>query len=106
MHDQSASRMNGRTRAAVFALCVRRVLITILKSAGIFTRAKVDRYKRREIPSVKCFVMAAREILAHAQFSMRPDAKSVRDISGSPELVEVGRSTVIREDAEPARLRS
>jgi hypothetical protein len=83
MHDQSASRTNGRTRAAVLAMCVRRVLITILKSAGMLPARKVDRYKRREIPAVKLFVLAACEILARAQFSMCLDEEIVRDISGS-----------------------
>jgi hypothetical protein len=38
MHDQSASRISGRTRAAVSAMCVRPLRIMILKSAGNFTR--------------------------------------------------------------------
>jgi hypothetical protein len=39
MHDQSASRISGRTRAAVSAMCVRALRMTVLKSAGNFTRA-------------------------------------------------------------------
>jgi hypothetical protein len=42
MHGQSASRTSGRTKAAVFAMCVQRVLITNLKSAGTITRVNVD----------------------------------------------------------------
>src|SRR5215471_14203719 len=38
MHDHSASRISGRTRAAVPAMCVRTLRITVLKSAGNFTR--------------------------------------------------------------------
>ena len=34
MHDQSASRISGRTQAAVSAMCVRALRITVLKSAG------------------------------------------------------------------------
>jgi hypothetical protein len=38
MHDQSASRISGRTLTAVAAMSVRALRIVVLKSAGNFTR--------------------------------------------------------------------
>jgi hypothetical protein len=38
MHDQSASRISGRTLAAVAAMSVRALRMVVLKSAGNFTR--------------------------------------------------------------------
>ena len=38
MHDQSASRISGRTLAVVAAMSVRALRIVVLKSAGNFTR--------------------------------------------------------------------
>jgi hypothetical protein len=86
MHGQSASRISGRTKAAVSAMCVRSVLIeaySILKSAGILPAANVDEAKRREIQRVKCFVLAPREILAHEQFSICRHCPPRSKISGS-----------------------
>lgn len=34
MHDQSLDRMNGRTLAAVPAICERKLDMTVLKNAG------------------------------------------------------------------------
>ncbi|XIA63294.1 hypothetical protein ACFIOY_29525 [Bradyrhizobium sp. TZ2] len=57
MHDQAASRISGRTRAAVSATCVRAVRITVLKSAGNFTRDKCHDLNAEKIQPVKCFMI-------------------------------------------------
>src|SRR5258707_14524117 len=54
MHDQSASRISGRTRAAVSAMCVRALRITVLKSAGNFTRDECHDLSAEKIQRVKC----------------------------------------------------
>jgi hypothetical protein len=56
MHDQAASRISGRTRAAVSAMCVRAVRITVLKSAGNFTRDEWHDLNAEKIQPVKCFM--------------------------------------------------
>ena len=56
MHDQAASRISGRTRAAVSAMCVRAVRITVLKSAGNFTRNESHDLNAEKIQPVKCFM--------------------------------------------------
>ena len=56
MHDQAASRISGRTRAAVSAMCVRAVRITVLKSAGNFTRDECHDLNAEKIQPVKCFM--------------------------------------------------
>ncbi len=56
MHDQSASRISGRTRAAVSAMCVRALRITVLKSAGNFTRDECHDLNAEKIQRVKCFM--------------------------------------------------
>ena len=56
MHDQSASRISGRTRAAVSAMSVRALRITVLKSAGNFTRDECNDLSAEKIQRVKCFV--------------------------------------------------
>jgi hypothetical protein len=56
MHDQSASRISGRTRAAVSAMCVRALRITVLKSAGNFTRDECHDLSAEKIQRVKCFM--------------------------------------------------
>ena len=56
MHDQSASRISGRTRAAVSAMCVRAVRITVLKSAGDLTRDECHDLNAEKIQPVKCFM--------------------------------------------------
>jgi hypothetical protein len=54
MHDQAASRISGRTRAAVSAMCA--VRITVLKSAGNFTRDECHDLNAEKIQPVKCFM--------------------------------------------------
>ena len=56
MHDQSVSRVSGRTRAAVSAMCVRALRITVLKSAGNFTRDECHDLNAEKIQRVKCFM--------------------------------------------------
>jgi len=56
MHDQAASQISGRTRAAVSAMCVRAVRITVLKSAGNFTRDECHDLNAEKIQPVKCFM--------------------------------------------------
>jgi hypothetical protein len=56
MHDQSASRISGRTRTAVSAMCVRALRITVLKSAGNFTRYEYHDLNAEKIQRVKCFM--------------------------------------------------
>ena len=58
MHDQSASRISGRTRAAVSAMCVRALRITVLKSAGNFTRGECHELSAEKIRRVKCFLLS------------------------------------------------
>jgi hypothetical protein len=69
MHDQAASRISGRTRAAVSAMCVRAVRITVLKSAGNFTRGECHHLNAEEIQPVKCFMFTGAEFVARQQFS-------------------------------------
>jgi hypothetical protein len=56
MHDQAASRISGRTRAAVSAMGVRAVRITVLKSAGNSTRDECHDLNAEKIQRVKCFI--------------------------------------------------
>jgi hypothetical protein len=64
MHDQSASRISGRTRAAVSAICVRVLRITVLKSAGHFTRDEYVDLNAEKIQQVKCFMSRGAEFVA------------------------------------------
>ena len=68
MHDQSASRISGRTRAAVSAMCVRALRITVLKSAGNFTRDKCHDLSAEKIQRVKCFMFEVRNLLRASNF--------------------------------------
>src|SRR5258708_37785434 len=69
MHDQSASRISGRTRAAVSAMCVRALRITVLKSAGNFTRDECHDLKRRENSARQMFyVHEVRNLLRASNF--------------------------------------
>jgi hypothetical protein len=64
MHDQSASRISGRTRTAVSAMCVRALRITVLKSAGNFTRGECHDLSAEKIHRVKYFMFTRYEIVA------------------------------------------
>src|SRR4029077_3183389 len=68
MHDQSASRISGRTRAAVSAMCVRALRITVLKSAGNFTRDECHDLNAEKIQRVKCFMHEVRNLLSASNF--------------------------------------
>jgi hypothetical protein len=69
MHDQSASRISGRTRAAVSAICVRALRITGLKSAGNFTRDECHDLSAEKIQRVKCFMFTRGGICCCQQFT-------------------------------------
>src|SRR5262245_40862031 len=68
MHDQSASRISGRTRAAVSAICVRALRITGLKSAGNFTCDEYHDLSAEKIQRVKCFMFTRCGICCCQQF--------------------------------------
>ena len=78
MHDQSASRISGRTRAAVPAMYVRALRITVLKSAGNFTRDECHDLSAEKILRVKCFMFTRCGIVACWQFSNAGAAGWVR----------------------------
>ena len=78
MHDQSASRISGRTRAAVSAMCVRAVRITVLKSAGNLTRDECHDLNAEKIHPVKCFMFTRCGICCAWQFSNTGAAGWVR----------------------------
>jgi hypothetical protein len=78
MHDQSASRVSGRTRAAVSAMCVRALRITVLESAGNFTRYERHHLSAEKIQRVNYFVFARSEFFACQQFSNAGAAGWVR----------------------------
>src|SRR6267154_1016865 len=78
MHDRSASRISGRTRTAVSAMCVRALRITVLKSAGNFTRDECHDLSAEKIQRVKCFMFTSAEFVARWQFSNAGAAGWVR----------------------------
>ncbi len=78
MHDQSASPISGRTRAAVSAMCVRTLRMTVLKSAGNFTRDERHDLSAEKIQRVKCFMFTSCGIFACQQFSNAGAAGWVR----------------------------
>jgi hypothetical protein len=69
MHDQTASRISGRTRAAVSAMGVRALRISVLKSAGNFTRDECHDLNAEKIQRVKCFMFTRCGFVACWQFS-------------------------------------
>jgi hypothetical protein len=78
MHAQSASRISGRTRTAVSAMCVRALRITVLKSAGSFTRDECHDLNAEKIQRVKCFMFTRCGICCGWQFSNAGAAGRVR----------------------------
>ena len=56
MHDQSASRISGRTRAIVSAMCVRALRITSSRVQASFTRGECHDVNAEKIQRVKCFM--------------------------------------------------
>src|SRR5262245_6815453 len=78
MHDQSASRISGRTRAAVSTMSVRALRITGLESAGDFTRDECHDLNAEKIQRVKCFVFTRCGIYCCQQFPNAGVAGRVR----------------------------
>ena len=89
MHDQSASRISGRTRAAVSAMCVRALRITVLKSAGDFTRDECHDLNAEKIQRVKCFMFTSRGICCVPAIFERRRGRLGSKISGCGQLAEV-----------------
>jgi hypothetical protein len=89
MHDQSASRISGRTRAAVSAMCVRALRITVLKSAGNFTRDECHDLSAEKIQRVKCFMFTRCGICCVLAIFERRRGRLGSKISGYGQLAEV-----------------
>jgi hypothetical protein len=88
MHDQSASRISGRTRAAVSAMCVRAVGITVLKSAGNFTRGECHDLNAEKVQRVKCFVFTRCGVWCVPAIFERRRGRLGSKISGCGQLAE------------------
>src|SRR6266436_488007 len=89
MHDQSASRISGRTRAAVSAMRVRALRITVLKSAGNFTRDECHDLSAEKIQRVKCFMFTRCGICCVLAIFERRRGRLGSKISGCGQLAEV-----------------
>src|SRR5882724_7828724 len=89
MHDQSASRISGRTRAAVSAMCVRALRITFLKSAGNFTRDECHDLSAEKLQRVKCFMFTRCGICCVLAIFERRRGGLGSKISGCGQLAEV-----------------
>jgi hypothetical protein len=89
MHDQSASRISGRTRAAASAICVRVLRITVLKSAGNFTRDECHDLNAEKFLRVKCFVFTRCGICCVLAIFERRRGRQGSKISGYGQLAEV-----------------
>jgi len=89
MHDQSASRISGRTRAAVSATFVRALRITVLKSAGNFTRDECHDLSAEKIQRVKCFMFTRCGICCVPAIFERRRGRLGSKISGCGQLAEV-----------------
>src|SRR6266480_5259323 len=89
MHDQSASRISGQTRAAVSAMCVRALRITVLKSAGNFTRDECHDLNAEKIQRVKCFMFTRCGICCVLAIFERRRGGLGSKISGCRQLAEV-----------------
>jgi hypothetical protein len=89
MHDQSASRISGRTRAAVAAMCVRALRITVLKSAGNFTCDECHDLNAEKIQRVKCFMFTRSGICCVPAIFERQRGRLGSKISGYSQLAEV-----------------
>ena len=89
MHDQSASRIGGRTRTAVSAMCVRALRITVLKSAGNFTRDECHDLSAEKIQRVKCFMFTRCGICCVLAIFERRRGGLGSKISGCGQLAEV-----------------
>ena len=69
MHAPSASRISGRTRAAVSAMYVRALRIRGPQECGQFTRGECHDLSAEKIQHVKCFCPRGTEFVACEQFS-------------------------------------
>ena len=69
MHDQSASRISGRTRAAVCEVYVRASRIAVLESAGNFTRGECHDLSAEKIQRVNALSSQSAEFFSLPQFS-------------------------------------
>jgi len=65
-------------------MCVRALRITVLKSAGNFTRGECDDLGADKIHRVKCFMFTRYGIVARQQFSSAGAAGGVRKFQGLP----------------------
>src|SRR6266404_2240813 len=83
-HDQSASRISGRTRGAVSAMCVRALRITVLKSAGNFTRDEYHDLNAEKIQRVKSFMHEVRNLL-----------RAILQLGDDPKFVAVDDAEVV-----------
>lgn len=90
MHDQSASRISGRTQVAVSAMCVRALRITVLKSAGNFTRDECHDLNAEKIQRVKCFMFTRCGICCVLAIFERRHGRLGTKISGYGQLAKVG----------------
>src|SRR6478672_8998978 len=89
MHDQSASRRSGRTRTAVSAMCVRALRITVLKSAGDFTRDECPDLNAEKIRRVKCFMFTRCGVCCVLAIFERRRGRLGSKISSYGQLAEV-----------------
>jgi hypothetical protein len=78
MHRQSASRTNDRTPAAVFAMLVRSVLITVLKSAGIPPARKCGNLSAGKFDASNPLCLRGARFLHARNFRFASVAESVR----------------------------
>src|SRR5712672_280268 len=78
MHDQSASRIRSRARAVVSAVCLRALRMTVLKSAGNFTRGECHDLSAEKIQCVNVLSSRSVEFVACQQFSNAGAAGCVR----------------------------
>jgi hypothetical protein len=89
MHDQSASRTNGRTLTPVSAMCVHALRMTVLKSAGYFTRGECHDLNAEKIQLVKCFMFRRRANSLRWQFFECRRGRPGSKISDYGRLAEV-----------------
>ena len=89
MHDPSASRISGQTRTAVSAMCVRALRITVLKSAGNFTRDECLDLRAEKIQRVKCFMFTRCGICWVLAIFEHRRGRLGSKISGRGQLAEV-----------------
>ena len=89
MHEQSASRISGRTRTVVPAMCVRALRITVLKSAGSFTRDECHDLNAEKIQRVNCFMFMRCGICCVPEIFECWRGRLGSKISGCGQLAEV-----------------